>query len=678
MINYYVDPGSGFVFAQNTSLLWGIILGLLGGVLFTLRFFFRFFKKIIWVVLALVVFLIIGGLIMSATKISNNKKIIILGIDAMDPEITERLMQEGKLPNLYYMKTAGSYARLVTTIPSETAVVWTSFSTGLDPSGHGIFDFVMRDPKTYSLYLSLSDISTVNGKVNILTRKKGFDFWQSLSKNKIPSFIYFAPNTFPVESVRGRLVAGMGVPDITGTMGKYTFYTTKQLTPEDADTRGRIVRVKPENNTVLTQLYGPRFVSNNLEKESTVPLKISLKPKEASVCLEFQQNRIVLKKDNWSPWYQIQFKLSLFRDIRGIMRFYLKSVSPDFELYVSPINFDPQNPVFSISYPADYSKQLVKKYGLYYTQGMPHDTWALTENKLDENAFLELTDEIFRERQNILKGELHSFKSGLFFFYFDILDAIQHMFWRYQDKQHPLYEPDSTYKQTIVEYYQKIDQLVGDLLKDLDKDTTLIVLSDHGFGPFRRSVHLNRWLLENGYLSLKKGAQESQEFFQEIDWSKTKAYALGFGGIYLNRLGREHYGIVKESEVGALRQNIIDGLKQFRDPANGQDIVKDVYIADQIYNGDYVNDAPDLYVGFNKGYRASWQTALGCVPKSLIEDNKKKWSGDHLIDPQLVPGVIFVNKNYTLKDPRIIDIAPTVLGLFGIDKPEQMQGKKLF
>jgi len=676
MINYYVDPGSGFVFVQNTSLLWGIILVLLGGVLLSLKLFFKFFKKIIWFLIILLALLIVGGLIMSGPK--TKKKVIVLGIDAMDPQITERLMQEGKLPNLTYLKTNGSYSRLITTIPSETVVVWTSFSTGLNPGAHGIFDFVMRDPKTYMPYLSLNDISTQNGKVKIQIRKKGKDIWHILSQNKIPSFIYFAPNTFPVEPVRGRLIAGMGVPDITGTMGKYTFYTTQPLVQEDTDTRGKIIRVKPENNIVLTRLYGPRFLSNNLEKESTVPLKISLKPKEASAYLEFQQNKIVLKKDNWSPWYKIQFKLGLFRNIRGIVRFYLKSVSPDFELYVTPINFDPENPPFSISYPADYSKQLTQKVGFYYTQGMPHDTWALTENRLNEKTFLELADEIFQERQTILKEGLSNFKAGLFFFYMDTLDSIQHMFWRYQDKEHPLYEQNSPYRETIFEYYQKIDHLVGDLLKNLDKDTTLIVLSDHGFNSFRRSVHLNRWLLENGYLALRKGSQESREFFEDIDWSKTKAYALGFGGIYLNRLGREHYGIVKESEAPILRNAIIKGLKQFKDPKNGKDVIKDIYISDEIYNGECVKDAPDLYVGFNEGYRASWQTALGGVPKSLIEDNKKKWSGDHLIDYTLVPGVIFINKKVALRNPEIIDIAPTILGLFGIDKTKQMQGEKLF
>ncbi len=607
-----------------------------------------------------------------------NKKILILGIDAMDPEITERLMQEGKLPNLTLLKDSGAYSRLATTVPAESAVVWTCFSTGLNPGACGIFDFVMRDPKTYGLYLSLNNISTVNSKVKITTRKKGRDIWQILSGKKIPSLVYFAPNTFPVEPVLGRLIAGMGVPDITGTMGKYTFFTTRPPSRQSPEPRGRIIQVTPGGNLILSALYGPRFLSSGTQKESTVPLKIILEPQEDSAYLEFQRNRIFLKKGSWSLWYKVQFKVGLLSRINGIVRFYLKSVSPEFELYASPINFDPGNPPFPISYPPAYSGQLAKKYGLYYTQGMPHDTWALTENRLDDQSFLELSDEIFRERSSILKGELRNFKKGLFFFYFDTLDAVQHMFWRYLDEENALYDPASAYKDTIFKYYQKIDRLIGDLSRDLSRDTILIILSDHGFGSFRRSVHLNRWLLENGYLSLQKGSRESDEFFRKIDWSKTKAYALGFGGIYLNRIGRERSGIVKDSEVDSLRQSIINGLKQFKDPLNGQKVVSKVYVAEQIYDGDYLKDAPDLYVGFNKGYRASWQTALGGVPDSLIEDNKNKWSGDHLVDPALVPGVIFINEKCELKDPRITDIAPTVLELFGIKKDSRMHGRKLF
>ncbi len=678
MINYYIDPGSGFVFAQGVSFLWAIILGFLGGLFFFFRFFFKFLKRFLWIFFILFIVLIVGGLIMMRKPINKNK-VIILGIDAMDPNITEQLIKEGRLPNLSYLKTIGSYSHLATTIPAESVVAWTSFSTGLNPGDHGIFDFIMRDPKNYLPYLSLNEISSGKGKVKIQIRRKGKAFWNILSANKVPSFIYFCPNTFPPEKILGKMLSGMGVPDILGTMGKFSFYTTKALSDEDKDSRGRIIQIKPNNNLILIELYGPKVSSGSLQVETNIPLKIILKPEEETVSLEFQGNQIFLKKGKWSNWQKVSFNISPFKRLHGILKFYLKAIEPDFQLYVSPINFDPQGSPFPISYPYNYSKKLSKKVGLYYTQGMPHDTWALTEDRLDEKAFLEQVDEILDENKRILKEELKEFKGGLFFFYFETLDIIQHMFWRYLDPQHPLYEKSSLYQDTVFRYYEKLDRIIGDVLRSIGKEATLIVLSDHGFNSFRRAVHLNRWLLENGYLFLKEGINESKEFFEDVDWSKTKAYALGFGGIYLNRAGREYYGIVNESEAQDLKQEIIKGLKEFRDPKTGQMIVNKVYDGKEVFQGPYVkNDAPDLFVGFNAGFRASWQTALGGVPNLLIEDNKRKWSGEHLIDPALVPGVVFINKKKKLRDPSIVDIAPSILDLFHISKSKAMPGKILF
>jgi predicted AlkP superfamily phosphohydrolase/phosphomutase len=676
MLNYYVDPGNGFVFVQNTSFLWGIILGLIGALFFFFRLFFKFFKKFIWTFLILLVILFIGGLIMQ--KPADRNKVIVLGIDAMDPKITEQLISEGRLPNLSNLKTKGTYHRLTTTIPAESVVAWTSFSTGLSPGSHGIFDFIMRDPKNYLPYLSLNEVSTMQGKIRTQIRSKGLTLWDILSKNKVPSYIFFCPNTFPAQPLLGKMVSGMGVPDISGTMGRFSFYTTKAVTKEDQDSRGNIIHLKSKNNIIETRIYGPRVFSGNSVTKSAIPLRIILSPGKESISLEFQENNLLLKKNNWSNWQEIDFKIGTFRKAHGVLRFYLKSINPDLELYASPINFDPQKPLFPISFPYNYSKKLAKKIGIYFTQGMPQDTWALTENRLDEKAFLEQVNEVLNEKTRILEEGLKDFKAGLFFFYFDTLDIIQHMFWRYLDPQHPLYEKDSLYQDTIFKYYESIDQIIGKVLKDLDQNTTLIIISDHGFNSFRRAVHLNRWLLENGYLFLKEGVNESKEFFEDVDWSKTKAYALGFGGIYLNKIGREYYGIVTESEAENLKQTIIKGLKQFQDTKTGEMVVGNIYTKERVFNGPYINDAPDLYVGFNAGFRASWQTALGGVPNLVIEDNKRKWSGDHLIDSVLVPGVIFVNKKIDLQNPSIIDISPTVLGLFKINKAQDMKGKILF
>lgn len=675
MINYYVDPGSGFVFVQNTFFFWSIILGFLSAFFIFFRLFFRFLKRFLWFFCILLAIFIIGWMIMH--KGMTSKKVIILGIDGMDPKITEQLMQEGRLPNFSYLKEQGSFSYLTTTTPSESVVAWSSFMTGLSPGSHAIFDFVMRDPNNYLPYLSLNEVTNLSGKIKVQNRRKGVPFWGILTKNKIPSYIYFCPNTFPAQPLLGKMLSGMGVPDISGTMGKFSFYTTNILSAEDWDSRGKIIHVDYKNNMIDTYLYGPKVNFNGSVSESKVPLRITLFLNEDKVDIQFQGNHFFLKKNTWSNWRKVYFQVGTIKRVYGIVRFYLNSVKPEFELYTSPINFNPQNPPFPISYPHNYSQKIAKKIGLYYTQGMPIDTWALTENRLNEAAFLGHVDIILEEKTRILNEELSRFKNGLFFFYVEALDSVQHMFWRYLNSSHSLYEANSTYQDTIFKYYEKIDQILGNVLKNIDGDTTLIVLSDHGFSSFRRSVHLNRWLLENGFLFLKEGKEEGGEFFRDVDWYKTKAYALGFGGIYLNRIGRERHGIVGDANASDLKQTIIIALRRFSDPKTGQTVVKNVYTREDIFQGPYMNDAPDLFVGFNLGYRASWQTALGGIPKELIEDNKKKWSGDHLVDSNLVPGIIFINRKVDLNNPNITDIAPTILSLFSINKHRDMHGKIL-
>ncbi len=677
MIHYYVDPGSGFVFMQGTSFLWAVILGVLGGLFLFFRLFFNFLKKLIWLLCILALAILIGGLIrMHTPKV--HKKTIIFGIDAMDPVITEQLMQEGRLPHLSLLKAQGSYARLATVIPSETAVVWSSFATGLDPAGHGIFDFVMRDPRTYALYLSLNEISNTAAGVRVSRRRKGEGFWHTLSAAGVPCSVYFCPNTFPPEPVRGKMLSGMGVPDISGTMGKFSFYTTAELTENDAQSRGRIIKVQPDaGSLILTDLYGPRVAGGAAPVESRVPLKIRLYREEKKADMELGGIRFSLEEGAWSDWQRVSFKVGVLKRVHGIVRFYLKTTAGEFALYASPVNFDPQNPPFAISYPRNYVKRLSRKIGLYYTQGMPHDTWSLSEGKLDERAFLEETDYILHQREAILKETLKDFKAGVLFFYFDTLDVVQHMFWRYRDPQSPLYQKNDVYANVISRYYERIDRIIGEAMRSMDKDVTCMVISDHGFTSFRRSVHLNRWLLENGYLSLKSGVSGNGEFLENIDWSRTKAYALGFGGIYLNLVNRERDGIVDQSQSEIVKQQITGGLLQLRDPKTAGAVVRHVYDTARIYKEPACVDGPDLYVGFQAGYRASWQTALGGLSDTLIEDNNKKWSGDHLVDPEVVPGVIFVNKKVDLKSPSILDIAPTLLAAFGIAKPAQMPGQAI-
>jgi len=666
MIHYYVDPGSGFVFAQNASWAWAAIMGFAGGFLVIFRFYFKFFWKWLLALILIISFIIIGGVLIN--KEGNKQRVVILGIDAMDPEITGRLMRQGRLPNLSALKQKGSYSRLATTVPAETVVAFTSIATGVNPGRHGIFDFIMRDPKNYMPYLSLNEITNSANGVKISMRRRAPALWQVLSEHNISSRIFFFPNTFPPDKVRGYMLSGMGVPDITGTMGGFTYYSFDEAVPADQDSRGRIIQVIRKNGVIAAKLYGPRVSLGGNEREAEAGFTVTAggNPDEAVLCIGGK--RSTLKKGIWSGWQSVDFKIGFIRHIKGIVQFYLVSGGDDFRLYASAINFDPENPLFPISYSAGYSREISRRDGVYHTQGMPHDTWGLNERKLSETAFLEHVDQIMQERHRILNSELKRFKSGLFFYYFDTLDVVQHMFWRYLDAQSPIAGADPRFENTIYQYYEKIDSIIGDALRRVDKDATVIVLSDHGFSPFRRAVHLNRWLLDNGFLALRRGEGDSKEFFESVDWSRTKAYAAGFGGIYINKTGREGQGIVSQEQSPELIKTIEQRLNALTDPANGQAIVSNVYKSADTYSGQYCDDAPDLYVGFAPGYRASWQTAMGTVPAALIEDNARKWSGDHLVDPRSVPGVIFTSKKIVKNEASVVDIAPSVYELFGISK----------
>ncbi|MBU1997961.1 MAG: alkaline phosphatase family protein, partial [Candidatus Omnitrophica bacterium] len=582
------------------------------------------------------------------------KKVVILGIDGMDYSITKKLIEEGRLPNLSALMKKGDFLALGTVMPPESVVVWTSLMTGLNPGGHGIFGFILNNFENYNLFLSFSETTISSNKINIRSFNKGVSFWNILTKHNIPCYIYFFPNAFPPEKINGKILSGMGVPDITGVLGKYSFYSVKGRSNFEEEAQGRYVYVQDNKGVIDTSLYGPKIMSGEFIQETKIPIKIFIDEKRKGIKIVLQGKSLFLGCQEWSQWERVSFSLDKFKKARGIVKFYLKSISPYLELYVSPVNINPEEPIFAISYPSSYSKKISQEVGLYYTQGIPHDTWALSRGVLGEEAFLSHVDNILAEKQKILFNEFSKFKRGLFFFYVDTLDTMQHMFWRYTDSQHPLYEDSAKYKNKITEYYEKIDLMIGRLMERLDEQSTLIVLSDHGFGNYRKSVHLNRWLADNGYLFLRNGAKDSDVFSERIDWSKTKAYAIGFGGIYLNRVNREVYGIVTDAQIGKLKDEIKDRLMVFYDMDKQQKVIKNIYKSEDIFQGVYIKDAPDLFVGFNDGYRASWETALGMAPDKILVDNMKKWSGDHLIDASLVPGVIFANKKINLEKPHII------------------------
>ncbi len=682
MIFYYIDPSSGYVFTGLGGWLVSCLLTIVGFLSLLLKNLFKNKRPLVaLLILILFITFIMTNLIKHHKILSFNKKIVILAFDGLSPQIIERMLSAGQLPHFARLKELGSYQHLKTSNPAQSPVAWASFATGQNPGKHGIYDFVIRDPKTYNLNLSLSKITGAKPQRIIQTKT----FWQYSSEAAVPTTIIGHPLTFPPDQIKGRMSSGMGVPDILGTEGTFTFYTSEPL-DQTKDIGGNVFHVE-KSRVIPLNLIGPLVKNQKLTQNVTVPFKVLLEEGQPeSISIDYQGQIFKLKTGEWSDWQDVAFQIDFFKKIKGIFKFYLVETSPEFKLYISPINFDPREPFYPVSYPKEYSREIADQIGLYHTMGMPVDTWAVNEKRLSEKPLLEQISEILKEKKAMLAMELNRFPKGLLFCYFENPDIVQHMFWRFTDPQHPLYKPEEAtlYKNTIDRWYQYMDEILGDVMQRISADDTLIVLSDHGFNTFRRTVHVNSWLRKNGYLELKNPlAPSGAELFGDIDWTKTKAYACGFGAIYLNQKGREKEGIVEPGqESQQLKNEISQKLEQWIDDQYKSRVINKVYSKENIFWGPQAKNAPDLYIGFKIGYCASWQTAIGGVPSLLIEDNLKKWSGSHLFDPTLVPGIIFSNKIITKENPSLLDVTPTILKVLGYTSDEikkfDFDGKALF
>jgi hypothetical protein len=371
---------------------------------------------------------------------------------------------------------------------------------------------------------------------------------------------------------------------------------------------------------------------------------LMLDPAGDKVRIRLGDSDIQLSPGEWTDWITVSFNYFGPASVKGIVRAYLLGAYPRVQLYVSPIHIDPRDPVIPLSSPPDYATEMEERFGLYHTIGMPEETWSLNEGHLTDHAFLEMVRTTLQERENMFYDALDHHDSDVVVAVFVQTDRVAHMFYRGIDPQHPLHEEtDAEARDAIHWIYREADRVLGETMQRMGAEDRLIVLSDHGFAPFRRAVNLNRWLADQGLLVLEDGKQESSVGFTAVDWSRTRAYALGLNSLYINRTGREVHGIVGEDEAAQIKQQIISSLPGLQDPETGLQTVREVFDGELLYPGNANNDAPDLVIGYEPGFRASWQTTLGGVPASLVDDNSKKWSGDHCITPEAVPGVLFTS-----------------------------------
>ena len=665
----YIGPGAGFAVLSSFFMVFAaFFIALINLISWPIRYLWRHLRG------------------KNAYKRARFKKVVILGLDGMDPVLTRTFME--RLPHFKELQEKGFFAPLETTFPSISPVAWSSFQTGSNPAKHNIFDFLAPEWNSYLPQLSSALIGNVErhidlgrfqipiGKPSLKLLRKSVPFWNILGEDGIFTNIIRVPITFPPEKTKGLLLAAMCIPDLRGTQGSFTHFTSDGA--ELHHTGGTHIRAKRENGRFVSALPGPPNPMTKTHEKIEIPFSISRNGKKERTVMTICGKKVVLKTDEYSEWLKLTFNAGLGVKITGICRFLLKQIEPELDLYVTPINIDPDKPALPISYPTVYSTYLAKKHGSFATLGLAEDTWALNEGVIDEGQFLRQVWDIHQEREVMFFDALENLDRGLLTVVFDTTDRIQHTFMRYLHEDHPANRGRDIeqHKEAIETLYRRCDDLVGRILEKIENDTLFIVMSDHGFKPFKRGINLNRWLLDNGYLELKEGGSGG-EWFEGVDWSKTKAYALGLAGIFINRKGREGKGCVSRDEVDTLKAEIGDKLRGLVDPLKNIVAITEAFDSARVLNGPYLNHAPELIVGYTPGYRASWASVTGTVIEDLFTDNVKAWSGDHCIDPRAVPGVFFCNKKIFDKRLSIMDIAPTVLNAFGVKVPGYMDGKVL-
>ncbi|MAE69948.1 MAG: hypothetical protein CME06_05715 [Gemmatimonadetes bacterium] len=648
--------------------------------------------------------LLLAGSVIAIPGVASAQKVFLLGVDGCDPNLLRQYMDEGLLPNYKRLADGGSFMPCETSMPPQSPVAWSSVITGLDPGGHGIFDFIHRRPESYLPFLSTSEARPPENTVELfgytlpiplystpaetVNLRKGVPFWDYVAQAGFETTIFKMPANYPPSDFgTGRAISDMGTPDVIGTYGTFSYYTdvdTKK--PVKEISAGNIHRVEIVDDYFEAEILGPPDSFRSDSHETPCRFEAILDRNSETAAITVGGERVLLREGEWSDWVVIPFEFSLMQSMQGIARFYLQEVSPNFRLYVSPVNFDPCADAGATTTPSDYAEELCEKIGRFYTQGMPEETKALEGWIFSNEEFLQQRRIVFDERRlqlDVVLDEYRARENGMTFFYFGSVDQTSHMMWRTMDETHPARLPeDAASAAGIRDTYVLTDEAIGKVIDAVGDEGTLILISDHGFSPWHRSVHLNTWLKENGYLAVTDPNNYGEgEFLSEVNFWKTKAYAIGINSLYINQRGREGKGTVSAGAAKeALMSELVEKLEAAVDPESGARVFEKVYRREEIYHGAHVENAPDLLVGYGWGYRGSDESAKGQVVNGsfVAMNDDKKWTGDHCVDYTLVPGVILSNKKIKKSDPALVDIAPTVLSEMGIAVPSDMVGESVF
>jgi len=552
---------------------------------------------------------------------------LILGFDSFDPKVFEELAGQNQLPNFEKFVKQEGYTQLEVCSPPQTEVSWTSIATGADPGGHGIFDFVHRDPATYTPYVSI--LPTRRGSLGeqFVPPYNAKTFFEEASSMGYPATALWWPAMFPARpELPVMTLPGLGTPDIRGQLGVGTLFSSE----EESKEKTAVVRLNPASKNIYqAELPGPMTKGKDGPRTLSLPIHVEVIDTQTSQ-VTIDNQKIELRLGQWSKIIELRFKAGMLFNIHAITRLIATNVQDVVRIYMLPLQIHPLHSTWHYTSSNSFAKKLWQQVGPYLTLGWPQDTTGLEEGCITDEQFLDLCQMIFERRIQILFYLMNDFKEGVLASIFDDLDRVQHMFFHNR-------------KDVVHDWYRRLDRFVGEVnqkVEQWDGRHRYLILSDHGFSDFRKKVHLNRWLVEHDYLCLKNKGQE----LGDVDWSRTKAYAVGLNSLYLNVIGREGQGSVQADEIESLLGEIQSELMAWKDP-DGAQIIQKVRLKHETFSGPFTRFGPDLVVGYAPGHRASAETGLGKVPSTALEPNNDHWGADHCMDADAVPGVIFANRD---------------------------------